>query len=98
MVSLMILDLNRRWHMTIEVNKEVVVRFVEEFWNSGNESAADALMAEDVKIVVNNDPVTDIDTLKGFARMLRGAFPDWRSRVEEVIAEDDLVAERWTGL
>ena len=83
--------------MTTEDNKALIVRFVEEFWSSGNESAADTLMAEGVRIVVNNDPVKDIDTLKGFARMLRGAFPDWRSQVEELVADDDRVAERWTG-
>ena len=83
--------------MTIEDNKALVIRFVEEFWTGGNESAADILMAEGVTIVVNNDVVKDTDTLKGFARMLRGAFPDWRSHLEELIAEDDRVAERWTG-
>ncbi|GAC1514960.1 MAG: hypothetical protein NVS2B16_22520 [Chloroflexota bacterium] len=84
--------------MTIEDNKALIVRFVEEFWNSGNESTPDTLMAKDVRIMVNNEPVKDIDTLKGFARMLRGAFPDWRSQVEELVAEDDRVAEWWTGL
>jgi steroid delta-isomerase-like uncharacterized protein len=84
--------------MTIEDNKALIVRFVEGFWNSGNELTADTLMTDGVRIVVNNDPVKDIDTLKGFARMLRGAFPDWRSQVEELVAEDDHIAERWTGL
>jgi steroid delta-isomerase-like uncharacterized protein len=83
--------------MTIEDNKALVIRFVEEFWSSGNESAVDTLMADGVTIVVNNDPVEDRDTLKGFARMLRSAFPDWHSQLEELVAEDDRVAERWTG-
>jgi steroid delta-isomerase-like uncharacterized protein len=83
--------------MTIEDNRALVIRFVEEFWSSGNESAADALMADGVTIVVNNDPVKDTDTLKGFARMIRSAFPDWHSQLEELVAEDDRVAERWTG-
>jgi steroid delta-isomerase-like uncharacterized protein len=54
-------------------------------------------MANGVRIVVNNDPVKDTDTLKGFARMLRRAFPDWHSQLEELVAEDDRVAERWIG-
>ena len=83
--------------MAIENNKALVIRFVEEFWSSGNEPAADQLMAEGVTIVVNNDRVKDAETLKGFARMLRSAFPDWRSQLEELVAEDDRVAERWTG-
>ena len=32
-----------------------------------------------------------------FAMTLRGAFPDWHSNLEEMIAEGDQVAERWTG-
>ena len=83
--------------MTIEDNKALVIRFVEEFWSSGNESAADTLMADGVSIVVNNDPVKDTDALKGFARMLRRAFPDWHSELEELVAEGNRVAERWTG-
>ena len=83
--------------MTSEDNKALIIQFVEEFWSNGNESAADALMADSVTIVVNNDPVRDTDALKGFARMLRRAFPDWHSQLEELVAEDDRVAERWMG-
>ena len=35
--------------------------------------------------------------LKGFAARWREAFPDWHSTFEELIAEGDRVAERWTG-
>jgi steroid delta-isomerase-like uncharacterized protein len=83
--------------MTIEDNKALVIQFVEALWSGGNESATDSLMAEGATIVVNNEAVKDTDTLKSFARMLRAAFPDWRSQVEELVAEDDRVAERWTG-
>ena len=83
--------------MTTEENKGLIARFVEEFWNSGNESAADTLMADDVTIVVNNAVVEDTASLKQFARTLRSAFPDWRSELEELIEEDDRIAERWTG-
>jgi steroid delta-isomerase-like uncharacterized protein len=83
--------------MTIEDNKALVIRFVDEFWSGGDEGAVDTLMEDGVTIVVNNDVVPDTDALKGFARMLRSAFPDWRSQLEELVAEDDRVAERWTG-
>lgn len=83
--------------MTTDENKALVVRFVEEFWSSGNESAADTMMAEGVTLVVNNDVVKDTATLKAFARTLRSAFPDWHSELEELVAEGDRVAERWTG-
>ena len=41
--------------------------------------------------------VVSLDKLKGFAGAWRGAFPDWHSTFEELIAEGDRVAERWTG-
>jgi steroid delta-isomerase-like uncharacterized protein len=37
------------------------------------------------------------ENFKAFAVTLRGAFPDWHTTLEEMIAEDDQVAERWTG-
>jgi predicted ester cyclase len=39
----------------------------------------------------------DVDGLKGFASAFRGSFPDWHSTFEELVAEGDRVAERWTG-
>ncbi len=83
--------------MSVDTNKAVVARFVEEFWSSGNEAAAAELMAEDVAIYVNNQEVKDTHTLKLFARSLRDAFPDWHSSLEELVGEGDRVAERWTG-
>jgi predicted ester cyclase len=41
--------------------------------------------------------VVDVDGLKGFAGTFRESFPDWHSTFEELVAEGDRVAERWTG-
>lgn len=81
--------------MATASNKELVVRFVDEFWSKGNLSAADQYMSPDV--VIHQPEVGTIDGLKAFNTMLRMAFPDWYSTPEELIAEDDQVAERWTG-
>jgi steroid delta-isomerase-like uncharacterized protein len=83
--------------MSAEENKALVERFVEEFWNEGNMSAADELMAIDAEIHMPSGEVVDLDGLKGFAATWRGSFPDWHSTFEELIAEGDKVAERWTG-
>lgn len=81
--------------MSLEENKALVQRFVDEFWSGGDAAAADELMSADV--VIHEPPVGTAAGLKAFAAQIRNAFPDWRSTVEEMIAEGDCVAERWTG-
>jgi steroid delta-isomerase-like uncharacterized protein len=83
--------------MSAEENKALVRRFVEEFWNEGNMSAADELMAVDAEIHMPTGEVVNLDGLKSFAGTWRESFPDWHSTFEELIAEGDRVAERWTG-
>jgi len=81
--------------MTTETNKALVVRFVDEFWSKGNLAAADELMAPDADI--QQPQVGGAAGLKAFNTTIRAAFPDWYSTAEELIAEGDRVAERWTG-
>jgi steroid delta-isomerase-like uncharacterized protein len=83
--------------MSAEENKALVRRFVQEFWNEGNLSAADELMAVDAEIHMPTGEMVGLDELKCFAATWRGSFPDWHSTFEELIAEGDRVAERWTG-
>ncbi len=83
--------------MVAEENKALVSRFVEEFWNEGNMSAADELMAIDAEIHMPTGEMVNLDGLKRFASTFRRSFPDWHSTFEELVAEGDRVAERWTG-
>jgi steroid delta-isomerase-like uncharacterized protein len=83
--------------MSAEENKALVRRFVEEFWNEGKMAAADELMALDAEIHMPTGEVVDPDGLKSFAGTFRESFPDWHSTFEELIAEGERVAERWTG-
>ena len=83
--------------MSREENKAVVSRFVEEFWNQGNTAAADELMTADTTIFLPGSGQVSKESFKAFATAFRGAFPDWHSTQEELLAEDDRVAERWTG-
>ncbi|MGH2584634.1 MAG: ester cyclase [Dehalococcoidia bacterium] len=84
---------------TLEANKALVGRFVEEFWSKGNLAAAAELMTPDVIIyaTIYAPDVSDIAGLKALNTVVRTAFPDWYSTPEELIAEGDRVAERWTG-
>ena len=83
--------------MATEENKALVHRFVEEFWNEGKTNAADELMAPDAEIHMPTGEVLNPDELKIFVGTWRESFPDWHSTFEELIAEEDRVAERWTG-
>ena len=83
--------------MSCEENKALVRRFVEEFWNQGNTAAADELMTADATIVLPGSGQVSKESFKAFVTTFRGAFPDWHSTAEELIAEGDQVAERWTG-
>jgi steroid delta-isomerase-like uncharacterized protein len=83
--------------MSGEENKALVRRFVEEFWNQGNMEAADELMTANATITLPGRGQVTKESFKVFATTLRGAFPDWYSTLEVMIAEDDRVAEQWTG-
>jgi predicted ester cyclase len=83
--------------MSIVHNKALVTRFVEEFWNQGNLAAADELMAAAATIHMPTGEVVGPAGLKAFAQTWRSAFPDWQATCEVLVAEGDMVAERWTG-
>ncbi len=83
--------------MSCEENKAVVRRFVEAFWNQGNTAAADELMTADATIFLPGSGQVSKESFKAFVTTFRGAFPDWHSTLEEMIAEEDRVGERWTG-
>ena len=81
--------------MSAKEHKELVRRFVDEFWSGGNLAAADELMAPDAVV---HEPVAGTPAeLKAVARAIKAAFPDWHSTMEEFIVEGDRVVERWTG-
>jgi steroid delta-isomerase-like uncharacterized protein len=82
--------------MTAE-NKVVMRRFVE-FINTGSEKLAEELISPDAIFHVPGRP----EPLRGPAGylavigMMRGGFPDIQWTLEEMIAEDDKVAARFT--
>ena len=83
--------------MSLEENKAVVRRFVEEFWNKGNVVAADELLSATAMITLPGMEQVSLAGFKAFALTFQSAFPDWISTVEAMVAEEDRVAERWTG-
>ena len=80
-----------------ESNKQLVARLVNEFWNQGDLAALDELMTPNAAVYLPTGECVDPITLKQFAVAWRAAFPDWHATTEELVAEGDRVAERWTG-
>lgn len=82
--------------MSAEDNKTIVRRSLEEF-NQGNLSVIDELFAPDF---VYHDPanptVHSRQDYKQWLTQFRAAFPDVRISVEDMLAEGDKVAYRYT--
>ncbi len=81
--------------MSVKTNKERVHAFFEEVWNQANVDAADDYIAADA---VGHNPNfgTSLDAFKAQWNMLLEAFPDIHIDLEDVVAEGDKVATRWT--
>lgn len=86
--------------MSLEQNKEVVGRVLEEFWHQGNERVLDELFAQDyANHDLSNPEVRGLEQYKEWARGIRALWsagiPDWRVTIEDLVAEGDKVAKRW---
>jgi steroid delta-isomerase-like uncharacterized protein len=83
---------------TTESNKTVVKDFIDGLFTKGDLGAVDTHLAEDF---INHDPpfgvTPDREGMRDAGRMMRAAFPDWHSDLHELIAEGDLVVERFTA-
>jgi steroid delta-isomerase-like uncharacterized protein len=83
----------------MEANKQASRRIIEEIFGAGKYDLADQLLKEDA---IGHDPalpepVKGPEGLKESARGYREAFPDLKLTVDEIVAEGDLVAIRWTA-
>lgn len=82
-----------------EENKKVVENFIQALFTRGELEAVDEYLAPEF---VDHNPITrdqagDRESMRTAAQMFRVAFPDWQSTLEDVIAVDDKVVERFTA-
>jgi steroid delta-isomerase-like uncharacterized protein len=81
-----------------EQNKEIVRDYIGRLFTKGDLTAIDDYLAEDY---VDHDPPFGTPGgragMRGAAAMFRDAFPDWHTEVGHLIAEGDLVCERFTA-
>lgn len=85
--------------MSTQTNKSSMRTIGEEGFHKGNISILDEVVANDY---VEHFPVppgwpAGLEGLKQFIALTRSAFPDLQYTIEDVIAEDDLVAARCTA-
>jgi steroid delta-isomerase-like uncharacterized protein len=80
----------------IEENKAIIGR-LSELWNTGNLAIADeAFDADFVNHDPNNPEVTNLESYKGLVAAIRPGFPDLHVAADDLIAEGEKVAFRWT--
>jgi steroid delta-isomerase-like uncharacterized protein len=81
-------------------NKALAYRWFEEVWNKGRVEAIDEMLDPNMiahGLGKDGSDLRGTDGFKIFHTKFRGAFPDIRITVEDVIAEGDRVAIRFSG-
>ena len=78
-------------------NKLLVESLIQELFTKGDLTAIDRYLADDF---VNHDPPfpgagEGADGLRAAAEVFRRALPDWRSDIDHLVAEGDLVVEHF---
>jgi predicted ester cyclase len=84
---------------TTDANKKIVEQFITELFTDGDLTAVDRHLDPGF---VNHDPPfpgapLDAEGMRLAAETFRRSFPDWRSEMEQLIAEDDLVVENFVA-
>lgn len=80
-------------------NKQLVEAFIQELFSKGDLGAVDRYLDPSF---VNHDPPfpgapDGPEGMRQAATMFRQALPDWHSEVDQLVAEADIVVERFTA-
>jgi steroid delta-isomerase-like uncharacterized protein len=79
---------------TMENNKKIARRFIEECWNKGDKAAMRDVIADKCRY---HDPAfPGVDKLPEHIASCRSAFPDLRFTIEDMIGERNEVVVHWT--
>ncbi|MCL4535516.1 MAG: ester cyclase [Bacteroidetes bacterium] len=86
--------------MSVEENKAVVRRLIEEVWNKGNLAVADEIIAEDnIEQMPLPPHRLGPQEYKEWVARTRAVFPDLHLTIDDMIGEGDkvMVRETWRG-
>ena len=78
-------------------NKALARRWFEEVWNKGRADAIDEMFASEGIVHGLGEGPMGPAGFKTFHTAYRSAFPDVNVHLDDVVAEGDLVALRWTA-
>jgi predicted ester cyclase len=82
-------------------HRELARRFREDLWNTGDLAIADAIIAPGcqvhARVPLTTDFVRGPDALRQLVLFYHLAFTEISMTIDDLIAEGDLVATRWTG-
>jgi predicted ester cyclase len=82
--------------MSTEENKAIARRWNDEIWNKGNIDVIDELFAANFVSYYPGFPTSDRENYKEWVAMEFAAFADIHCTIEDLVAEGDKVAIRWT--
>ncbi len=84
--------------MSTTENKDIVRRqWFQEFWDNWNLSKADELFTSDYRLHLPGVPTPmSREATKEVVKMFSASFPDLQHTIEDIIAEGNTVAARWT--
>jgi len=82
--------------MASDQRKNLIRRLTDELWNKGNYDICDEVFAANCSFHDPSFPINGIAGMKQQARDLRAAQPDLHLDVQDVLADEDLTAARWT--
>ena len=79
-------------------NKDLIRRVIEQAFNKADLSIVDGAFAADYRANVPGAPKLPggPEAFKRVVQLWRTAFPDWHMTIEELVAERDIVANRFT--
>jgi predicted ester cyclase len=82
--------------MSIEQNKTIMHRMIEEIWNQGKLATADELFASEHFSPSAPDLPKGPESVKMLASMFRAAMPDYHMDIDMIVADENQVAARFT--